>query len=125
MIMATGSFSGRGGHVLRGDFIFQQNGTNIEFITSDDFFFDGSPEPGWALTRGNIFTQASADAGKIGLIPKEVIAADDIVSGRHTLIVPLQLKITDHDAVFLWCYEFPFLLGVGTLNFTMQDGGDN
>ncbi|MBP1849123.1 hypothetical protein [Rhizobium halophytocola] len=119
MLIATGTFSGRGGHILRGHFTLTQRADGVLMTTSEDFFFDGAEEPGWALF--DRIPQSSADpslaaaAETLGfgrLAPSSQFPHREIV-GRRTALIPSRLSVDAYECIFLWCYATQFLLGIG------------
>ena len=52
VIIGRGAFTPGVGHDLRGGFTLTRQGDGVLMRTTADFFFDGSPEPGWALAVG-------------------------------------------------------------------------
>lgn len=117
MLIGTGRFSPGPGHVMRGTFTLTRQTDGILMETSDDFFFDGSPEPDWALYRGvpmdpsDPDVQAAALATRFGNMPGGVVE----VRGKQTGLIPASVDIDAYDTIFLWCYGFPFILGVGPI----------
>lgn len=106
MTLATGLFTGFGQHVMRGGFVVRQDGGRQIFETSDDFFFDGAPEPGFALSADGSFTRAAAEATDFLRL-----AANGPVTGTLTAELPPGFDISDQRIVFLWCFDFHVLLG--------------
>ncbi len=115
MILATGTWQGRGGHEMRGTFTLTREGDRLCMATSDDFFFDGSPEPAFAVSPDAATDATTARQGRFldllgtGPTPAPAIA----VRGRQSGLLPEGLAITDIHTIFLWCFGFPFLLGIG------------
>lgn len=123
MIIATGKLSGRNQYILEGTFSFQtQADGSVLFLTSEDFFFgdkdgNGTPAPGFALHKGSV-DALSRDA--LEVIARETrflsIADQAIsVSGQQSAILDDGFDLGAFDTVFLWCFAFPVLLGVGDI----------
>lgn len=112
MIISTGIFEGRGGHVLSGDFALHQSSAGLELVTADNFFFDGSPAPGFALFQGDpsgISLTDLAEAAQLsGFLP---LPSNMPVSGQQRGYLHPGAQRAPFDHIFLWCFEFPFLLG--------------
>ncbi len=117
MIIANGRFEGRGGHALRGSFVIEKRGSDHWFATSDDFYFDGSPEPGFALSPSLIPTQAEAEATRFLTLPASGSLSPPQIEVRGVQEGPIGPGFDPATAqsVFLWCFLTPFLLGVGHL----------
>lgn len=119
MILAHGRFEGRGGHILRGSFVLRAVDGETHFETSEDFYFDGSPVPGFAWSQAGRFDEQQAlTHGFLRLPGSGSLSGQQIeVTGRqHTKIAP-GFEPQAFDAVFLWCFGVPFLLGVAKLEF--------
>lgn len=116
MIIGRGTFSPGQGHILRGTFTLTRGETGILMRTSADFFFDGSPEPDWALSAGlpvnaaDPAVQAAALGTRFGAMPKS-----QPVSGVQTGLLPSGVDFDTVDTLFLWCFQVPFILGVGPI----------
>lgn len=119
MLIASGTFIGASGHELTGQFSFERSAKGIIFTTSDDFFFDGSPQPGFALTTVPEFSETAAKATQFLMLPASgsVIGPQLEVIGKQAAILPDGIDLAAHDTLFLWCFRFPTLLGTGSLEF--------
>jgi hypothetical protein len=117
MIVGHGTFQGRGGHTLRGRFELLRGADGVRLTIGDDFFFDGSPAPGFALAANSEFTQAQAIATDFHRLPGSgrLMGAQIEVSGRQEALIPARFNLDDFDTLFLWCFMTPFLLGVGPI----------
>lgn len=117
MLIATGKFTGAGGHALRGTFTLTQQDNGVLMKTSDDFFFDGSPKPGWALFDGiptdssDPKVQAVAVNTNFGNLPDGIVEVRD----SQIAIIPQTLNLDAYTTIFLWCYDVPFILGYGSI----------
>lgn len=117
MLIGKGKFSPGAGHDLRGTFTLTRQNNGILMVTSEDFFFDGSPAPGWALSSG-IPTDASDP-----VVQKTAVETDfqrltdriEPVSGQQSGLIPPAIDIDSYDTLFLWCFQEPFILGVGSI----------
>ena len=123
MIVAKGNFEGRGGHELSGDFVIESRGTDYWLVTSENFYFDGSPEPGFAVAASLSPTASEAEATRfLNLRGSGSLSGPQIeVTGKQEGRIGSDFDIEKTRAVFLWCYLTPFLLGIGPL--TSTDGG--
>ena len=117
MLIGSGRFIGTGGHRLHGTFTLTKLADHVLFETSEDFFFDGAPEPGWALSKGtpedHISPKVSefASRTRFGEMPGEIIP----VRGKQLGRIPGRIWRENFDTVFLWCFSVPFILGVGPI----------
>jgi hypothetical protein len=116
MLIATGAFTPGKGRDLRGGFTLSMDEDGIVFETTDDFFFDGSSEPGWALFNGvperASTREARAEAAQtnFGDLPSHVP-----VDGVHSAKISQDLDLDQYDTVVLWCYSFPQILGTAKI----------
>lgn len=117
MLIARGTFIPGPPHVLRGTFEITRRDDLVSLTTGADFFFDGSPAPGFALTSADLFSAAVAGRNEFGRLPGSGSLDGKAVevTGRHTAHLPPSLSIDDFDTVFLWCFKVPFLLGYGRI----------
>ncbi|WP_372922403.1 hypothetical protein [Roseovarius sp.] len=118
MLIAKGHFEGQGGHEMRGSFrIEEDTDGKIWFTTSDDFFFDGSPAPGFAVSASGDLTAAEAAATDFLRLSGtgSGTGAQLEVHGAQRAEIPATAGIKIAKAVFLWCYIFPSVLGVGEI----------
>ncbi|MEM1152704.1 MAG: DM13 domain-containing protein [Pseudomonadota bacterium] len=118
MLLAEGTFEGRGGHALKGEFVVEQVGDRQRFTTSEDFYFDGSPAPGFALSAtGNVSAEEAIETDFLRLPGTGSTAGPQLeVPGRQMALLPKTIDIVQIKYVFLWCYRFPSLLGVARLD---------
>ena len=117
MRIARGTFTPGQGHVLRGSFSIRFDGQVHLMETSEDFFFDGSPDPGFALHTG---IPVSADNPELQRRMVETRFFDlpgDVVEvrGRRVGTIPPTLDPSAFDTLVLWCFRFPFILGYGAI----------
>lgn len=117
MIIARGIFTPGPPHVLRGGFSISENGGGLLFETSADFYFDGSPAPGFGFNYG-IPTSADDPALRGNMartrfldLPGNVVE----VEGRYAGPIPPAIDIGAYTTVVLWCFAVPFILGLGLL----------
>ena len=123
MIIGSGAFDGRNGYLLQGTFTFTRQGANsVLFETSDDFFFGtedgrGTPAPGFALFRGDPTGLSTAVVSPIALATDFLRISDQAiaVSGRQSERIGSAVSVSDFDTLFLWCFRFPMVLGVGAI----------
>lgn len=117
MLIGSGNFSPGPGHVMTGSFTLTRQSDGILMETSSDFFFDGSPEPDWALYSGvpmdpnDPAVQAAALETRFGAMPGGIVT----VSGRQTGLIGADVDIDGFTTLFLWCYQIPAILGVGPI----------
>ena len=117
MIIAIGSFIPGSPHVLRGGFTIREDGSDQLFETTADFFFDGSPAPGFALHSG-IPTNPNDNALRANMaqtrfldLPGNVVT----VQGLHAGPIQPPVDIDAYHTVVLWCFAVPFILGYGII----------
>lgn len=117
MLVAQGTFEGRGPHEMSGRFTIEEIDGAHWFSTSEDFYFDGSPEPGFAVSASGNSTGVEAAATDFLRLPgKGDPSPPQIeVRGLYRARVPDHVEITNASNVFLWCFQFPSLLGFGRL----------
>ena len=83
--------------------------------TSDDFFFDGSPAPGFGLhagiptDAGDPALWAAMDRTRFLDLPGNVVP----VSRRQAGLIPPEIALSEFDTLVLWCFAVPFILGIG------------
>lgn len=117
MLIGRGQFTPGNGHQLDGTFTLTRQANGILMLTSEDFFFDGSPAPGWAFSDG-----IPEDASDPQLI-KTAMETDfqrltdrvEPVRGQQSGLIPKSIDIDKFDTLFLWCFQFPFILGTGPI----------
>lgn len=116
MLIAQGAFEGRGIHVMNGTFRIEQEADGkVWLTTSDDFYFDGSPEPGFAISASGDFTAAEAEATDFLRLPGtgSPVGAQTEVHGKQRGEIPEGVDVGAANALFLWCFQFPSVLGMG------------
>lgn len=69
MIIAKGMLKGRGGHEVSGAFEILRVDGRLLFRTDEEFYFDGSPEPAFALTSNGVFNEQQALATRFLNLP--------------------------------------------------------
>lgn len=116
MLIGNGTFIAGRGHTLEGTFTITRREGGLELATSEDFKFDGSPEPAFAFAKGipsdladEAFVQTLNETRTLDL-PRNTQVED-----VHSALLPKNIDIADFDTVVLWCFEFPFLLGYGKI----------
>ncbi|QIR86484.1 hypothetical protein [Paracoccus sp. AK26] len=118
MIVAQGRLTPGPGHTLRGSFTIRQTGEGLLMETSDDFFFDGSPTPGFALNTGiptdaaDLALQSRMEGTRFLDLPGGVVT----VQGRQAGTIPPDLDLDAFDTLVLWCFAVPFILGFGPID---------
>ncbi len=100
---------------MTGGFIIQESDGQQVFETSEDFFFDGAPDPAFALSPSGAMDTVTATASKF--LP---LLADVSNSGKLSADLPDGFEIRHQSHVFLWCFTFAFLLGVGPVELTVE-----
>ncbi|MDN2480971.1 hypothetical protein [Vibrio agarivorans] len=118
MLIGNGNFIAGQGHELNGSFTLTKQTNGILMLTSDDFFFDGSPAPGWALSKGTPLDASNPDVQRTAITTDFQRLTDRIepVSGQQSGLIPNSINIDEFDTLFLWCYQVPFILGYGVIN---------
>lgn len=117
MIIAQGIFIPGPPHALRGGFTIREDGGALLFETSADFYFDGSPAPGFGFHTGiptradDPVLRANMDQTRFLDLPGNVVE----VRGRHAGSIPPAIDLDEYDTLVLWCFSIPFILGYGTL----------
>lgn len=117
MLIGRGNFVPGPPHDLRGSFTLTREDGHVRLDTSDDFFFDGSPEPGFGLhsgvpvNSGDMALRANMAATRFLNLPTGVVPA----TGRHSGLLRSETNLDDFDVVVLWCFAVPFILGFGRI----------
>lgn len=117
MLIGQGQFTPGQGHEMRGSFTLTQQANGVLMFTSEDFFFDGSPAPGWALSRG-VPQDANDPTVRRTAIETDFQRLTDMIepiSGQQSGLIPPSINLDEYDTLFLWCYQVPFILGVGPI----------
>lgn len=117
MLIGKGTFTPGSGHDVRGSFSLTRQANGILMLTSADFLFDGSPAPGWALSKGLPVNAQDPDVQRTAIRTDFQRLTDRIepVSGQQSGLIPNSINIDDFDTLFLWCYQVPFILAVGPI----------
>ncbi|MEL6202912.1 MAG: hypothetical protein AAFR39_11210 [Pseudomonadota bacterium] len=121
MLVSKGTFTAGPGHEMTGGFTISRTPAGFEFATTSDFFFDGSPAPGFAYIQGD---PTSATSNELGLAastsgflpltqtPPPFVPRVEIKGVQSGLMHP-STPFMQFDHIFLWCFEIPSLLGYG------------
>lgn len=117
MIIGTGTLEPGFNHQLTGTFKLVQRKFGTILITSEDFFFDGSPAPGWALYEGVPDSANNPDVinAAISTDFQRIAQRVEPVEGQQLAIIPPSFDLAKFSTLFLWCYEVPFILGIGKI----------
>lgn len=121
MIIGRGAFDGRNGYTLRGTFtLTEQSSGEVFFQTSDDFYFGdangtGTPAPGFALFKGDPTGLPDEVVAPAAIATNFLRLADDgkAVTGVQSGPIGQTEAIDEYDTIFLWCFQFPIVLGFG------------
>lgn len=98
-----GPFGGENGHLTTGTAtIITEDGTHFVQL-SDDFTFDGAPDPKLALGNG------SAD-------PATIMADLASNTGAQRYALPAGVDPDDYTTLHVWCEEFTVSLGIAPRN---------
>ena len=98
-----GSFVGANNHILDGRFQVLSKASERSLVLSDDFFFDGAPEPWWGFGVRDNFVEGT------------LFAALQREQGSQTDLIPANLELRSFSSVILWCRSFNVLLGWGLM----------
>jgi hypothetical protein len=98
-----GPFEGENGHVTTGTATIVQEGGAFFIQLSEDFTFDGAPDPKLALGNGRV-DPATAMAD---------LAAN---TGAQRYALPAGVNPADYTTLHVWCEEFTVSLGIAPLN---------
>lgn len=117
MLIGKGSFSPGINHEMRGSFTLTRQSNGVLMVTSEDFFFDGSPAPGWALSKGIPVDANDPEVQRTAIRTDFQRLTDRIepISGQQSGLIPNSIDIASFDTLFLWCFQVPFILGVGPI----------
>ncbi|MEX0338720.1 MAG: hypothetical protein AB3N11_06735 [Arenibacterium sp.] len=118
MLIAKGELQGCNGHVATGSFTIESENGVLWFRTSEDFYFEGAPAPGFAISSGGVDPAKEAKTSDFLRLPGtgDPFHAQRPVRGVFEAPLPGSVDIESAVAVFLWCYDFPGVLGVGKVN---------
>lgn len=117
MVVAKGIFTPGPPHVIRGGFTIREEGGVLLFETNSDFYFDGSPAPGFGFHNGtpasasDLSLRANMDRTRFLDLPGNVVE----VRGQHVGAIPPTIDLGAYDTLVLWCFAVPFILGHGKL----------
>ena len=117
MLIGQGNFIPGPPHEMRGGFTFTLEDSRIRMETSEDFYFDGSPEPAFALHTGipsdanDPILRANMTATRFLDLPGNVVPSE----GRFSGLVRSETHFDDFNTVVLWCFQVPFILGYGSI----------
>lgn len=117
MLIGRGSLIPGQQHKLRGTFTLTREDGRVRMETSEDFFFDGSPKPGFALHSGiptdanDPILRAKMEATRFLDLPPDRVPA----SGRFSGLLRDGTNLDEFDTIVLWCFKFPFILGHGAI----------
>lgn len=117
MMIGRGVFAPGTGHDVRGGFTFTQTSDGILMQTSDDFFFDGSPDPAFGLHSG-LPTSASDPVLRANMLATRFLnlAGGQVpTQGRKEGLILPQTDFDAFNTVVLWCFRFPFVLAIGPI----------
>lgn len=117
MIISTGTLTGVAPHVLQGRFSLSTATNGTLFETSSDFFFDGSPAPGFAL-HSQIPTDASDPILRQNMLRTrflDIPGGTVNVTGPQVGLIPADADLEQMNCIVLWCFAIPFILGYGQI----------
>lgn len=100
----AGTFTGLSNHVTKGDVSVVKTSDGYEIHLSENFWFDGAPDPRVGFGKDGTFVDAT---------DFEVLKSD---TGAQVYKVPADIDPTQFDDVFVWCRKFSVPLGVAKLN---------
>lgn len=117
MLIGRGVFTPGQGHDMRGSFTLTYQANGVLMLTSEDYFFDGSPAPGWALSAGVPTDASDPDVRRTAIQTDFQRLTDRVepIRGQQSGLIPPSIDINAYDTLFLWCFQFPFILGVGPI----------
>ena len=116
MIIATVSLNGAPGYTVGGTLTFKKVDNGIYAYTSDDFRFNGSPDPRFAFSNDTNYSQTKAQTNSILTLPGSGRPSmQEELSGRYTNLLPTNFDPLAFSHVFLWCVAVPTFLGDGRI----------
>lgn len=101
-----GTFSGRSRHVTKGTVTLKKQGGKTVVVLSDNFFFDGAPDPKIGFGKGGKYVKGTKIHKNL---PKKNW------KGASTHVVPASLDVDKFDEVYVWCEKFNVPLGVAKI----------
>lgn len=116
MQIGHGDFTPGPPHIMRGSFTLTRQEGRIWMATSANFFFDGSPEPAFALHKGlptdkdDPVLRGNMEATRFLDLPR-----NEPAEGRFDGPLRPETNIDDFNTIVLWCFQIPFILGYGPI----------
>jgi Electron transfer DM13 len=98
-----GPFAGENGHVTKGSAMIVEEGGKYYVQLSDDFSFDGAPDPKLALGKGEV------DATTI--MPN--LTSN---TGAQRYALPAGVDPEGYTSLHVWCEEYTVSLGIAPVN---------
>ena len=117
MIVGKGTLKPGFNHELIGTFKLVQRKHGIILITSENFLFDGSPAPGWALHTKIPLSANDPDVVDSAMSTdfQRIASKVEPVTGQQLAVIPPSIDLSKFNTLFLWFYEVPFILGIGQI----------
>lgn len=100
----SGQFTGLNNHTVTGTATIVKTDTGYQIQLSDDFVFDGAPDPKIALG-----TDGEYDHGTL-------IRLLDSNTGAQTYDIPAGIDVSKYNEVHIWCEKFAVGLAVAPVN---------
>ncbi|MCQ0987372.1 DM13 domain-containing protein [Jiella marina] len=100
--LKEGRFSGASGHSVSGLVTVETDGGETILRFSEDFSFDGAPDPKIAF-------------GKDGYDAETLLGPLKSDSGAQQYAVPAGLDVSAYNEVWIWCEEFAVPLGMASI----------
>lgn len=102
-VLRTGALEGSGRHEASGTVSIVAHGGQTYAVLSEDFLFDGAPDPYVGFGNGANFNSDTTFAP---------LYTD---AGAHAYRLPKKVTAEDFDTFFLWCQEFSVTLASAPL----------
>lgn len=100
----SGNFKGLNNHTVTGTATLIKTDTGYQIQLSDDFTFDGAPDPKVALGTDGAYDKNT------------IIRLLDSNTGAQTYDVPASIDVSQYNEVHIWCEKFSVGLAVAPIN---------
>jgi hypothetical protein len=102
-VVSSGTFTGASNHVTSGGVSVVKTNDGLEVVLSDDFKFDGAPDPKVGFGKN----------GKYDI--KSQLAHLEKNTGAQRYSVPISLDISGYNEIYIWCEAYSVPLGVAVI----------
>ncbi len=100
----SGNFKGLNNHTVTGTATIVKTDSGYQIQLSEDFTFDGAPDPKIALGTDGSYDHST------------IIRLLDSNTGAQTYDVPASIDVSKYNEVHIWCEKFAVGLAVAPVN---------